>query len=166
VQPSRIRIALRLSSTFLYSLRSVGTRSESSQYLRPASYLFLRKPGILGAHTEDTFRPPWRTDNRVVRHSRLHYECAFIRYKSVSKSSSQRAQETFLGGFPPARSLYPDKVLEVLVVVLVGYMYLFPPANERTKDAGNERMNERTNIRTNGRTDGRTENLQLTRASL
>lgn len=36
-------------------------------------------------------------DNRAVRHSRLHYECAFIRYKSVSKSSPQSAQETFLG---------------------------------------------------------------------
>jgi len=72
----------------------------------------------------------------------------------------------FSRGFPPARSLYPDKVLEVLVVVLVGYMCLFPPANERTKEAGNEQTNKHTNERPGGRTDGRTENLQLTRASL
>jgi len=83
---------LILFSTIPFSLYgTVGIRSEDLQYLRSMSYLFLCKLRTYGYMRKHA--PP---DNRVVRHCRLHYECAFIRYKSISKLSSQSAQEIFL----------------------------------------------------------------------
>lgn len=119
----------------MVTLRSIAVYSDGCQYLRPSSYLSLRIQPPEHART-----PPRRhtrsarlPDNRVVPPFPFTlYECAFIRYKSVSKPSSQSARRELFSG---SRPVYPDKVYsEVYWFSSSGY--LFRPRTSGTGTCG------------------------------
>lgn len=110
---------------------------------RPPSYLSSRvRWGRIQEHLHMYTLCP-RADNRVVDAIPVYTTNVHLSDTSPFRNPVRKAPGRLFSG---SRLVYPDKVLEVLVLSLPSRVDISPPANERT--------NERTNKRTDGQTDG------------